>query len=92
MVLSTKMCDTYRIDRTPISSSQICAHAVEDQLPLDGDNGGALILDYYDGEKPTLIGIFSYASRGNTQKRSLIYTRVTSYIKWIEEATNIVFD
>lgn len=88
--LRKEECDTsYRIDRNPFPVSQICAIATEGQLLLDGDHGGALILE--DSESPEIIGIFSYTSKPSTQRPGQIYTRVSSYINWIETTTNILF-
>lgn len=65
----------------------ICAQGNERESVCNGDSGGPLVLK---SDNRTLIGVTSFGhisgcDRGIPQG----FSRVTSYLKWIEETTGI---
>lgn len=72
-----------------ISSSNVCTD-VEVGTPCDGDEGSALTFNDSD-EVKTQIAIFSYQySRGCDRGWPAVFTRVTSYLDWIEKNSDVV--
>jgi secreted trypsin-like serine protease len=59
-------------------------------LTLQGDSGGALAFQESDG-RYTEVGIVSFgADEGCTLGYPAAFTRVTSYLDWIESTTGII--
>lgn len=74
-------------------NKQFCAKAVGKNYPWNGDAGGAFIQAISNPTYPVLIGILSGGPKNDaTGDIPVVYTRVNSYINWIEQNTNIVFD
>lgn len=72
-----------------ITNSNICTSTGEG-TPCDNDDGGALLL-YDDDGLFTQIGVHSYTfSGGCSWGWPAVYTRVTSYLTWIEENSDVV--
>lgn len=72
-----------------ISDSNVCTGS-SNGTPCTGDEGGALFLKDDDGF-PTQIGIFSYQfSMGCNWGWPAVYTRITSYLDWIETNSDVV--
>jgi secreted trypsin-like serine protease len=58
-------------------------------LLLQGDNGGPLVYLESDGTY-TQVGIVSFVSAAGCQQgHPAVFTRVTSYLSWIESNTGI---
>lgn len=56
----------------------------EHKFYLQGDSGGPLIIT--TDEKPIIVGIVSFGrSIGCEKGYPAVFTRVTSYLKWIED-------
>lgn len=74
-----------KANRDFLEEHQICAGDSEIKTDTcDGDSGGPLIQTFNDIE--TLIGATSFGPGFcNSDKRPGVYTRVSSFIKWIED-------
>uniref|UniRef100_A0A336MER0 CSON010915 protein n=1 Tax=Culicoides sonorensis TaxID=179676 RepID=A0A336MER0_CULSO len=71
-----------------ITDTNICTSSSKG-TPCEGDDGGPLYLIEADGEK-TLIGIVSYQfSLGCTSLWPAVYTRVSYYLDWIEQNSDV---
>jgi len=71
-----------------IGDKNICTNSGKG-TPCDGDQGGALYIIEPDG-KPTLIGIVSYQfSLGCTKLWPAVYTRVSYFLDWIEQNSDV---
>jgi secreted trypsin-like serine protease len=75
--------------------SQMCAKSkgAERMDTCEGDSGGPLEIKLYGQSKliPFLVGITSFGIGCATNKPG-VYTRVSSYIDWIESVVNETFD
>lgn len=72
-----------------ITDSNVCTGS-SDGTPCTGDEGGALYIKDDDGFA-TQIGLFSYQfSMGCTWGWPAVYTRITSYLDWIESNSDVV--
>ena len=59
-------------------------------LTLQGDSGGALVYQESDG-RYTEVGIVSFVSSdGCTRGTAVAFTKVTSYLDWIELITGVI--
>lgn len=75
-----------------IQTNQFCAIAIEGKNPTGGDSGSALTLEGSNLKNPTIVGLVSHGSRTKLKLNDhVVYTRVASYIEWIEQQTNLVF-
>lgn len=77
--------DVCRLTYPELQSDQICA-GIQDLGGKDscqGDSGGPLFLP---GETPSLVGIVSYGDGCAQKQKAGVYTRVASFIDWIEES------
>lgn len=75
-----------------IIDSNICVSTLVDKSPATGDSGSPLILQSWSefGSEPELIGLFSLAVHDQFNIGvPVVYTRVSSYLKWIKDATGI---
>merc|ERR1712159_699986 len=76
-----------------ITNSQICAGGVEGEDACTGDSGGPLTLrtDNRNEEKRwnLLVGIVSWADGCGEKDVPTVYTRVSSYLTWIEEFSGV---
>ncbi|XP_062552481.1 urokinase-type plasminogen activator-like isoform X2 [Armigeres subalbatus] len=77
-----------------IKSSQFCA-AAPDKDACSGDSGGPILIDLVDPSRekkiPFVAGIVSTGT-GCSDGSMGLYTRVASYIDWIEAVTGVSFD
>lgn len=68
-----------------IPPSNICTATIEGSNVCDGDSGGPIVLESNNVQ----IGVISFGVESCTKSVPAVYTRVTSYLKWIEEKTGI---
>ncbi|XP_012348246.1 chymotrypsin-like protease CTRL-1 [Apis florea] len=71
----------------PVTESHVCTSAAYDQDACQGDSGGPLIV--MKNRKPVQIGIVSYGDGNCPSSKPGVFTRVSSFVDWIEEVTNI---
>jgi len=72
---------------TIITSSKVCTATTSGVSTCNGDSGGPLVLN--DSAK-TQIGLTSFgSSKGCTQGYPVAFTRVTSFLTWIQTNTGI---
>jgi transmembrane protease serine 9 len=75
--------------------SQMCADSKAEVVmdTCEGDSGGPLEIKLYSRAKliPFLVGITSFGA-GCAAGSPGVYTRVSSYVKWLEEVTQETFD
>lgn len=72
-----------------IPASQICQSGAGIKGACNGDSGGPLVVDV-DGGKPVQVGITSYGLiYGCEQGYAAAYTRVTSFLDWIQENSDV---
>jgi len=75
-----------------LESSQLCAAQLPDPALSNhcpNESGSPLVVTEADNQ-PTLIGISSFPSGlGCNSNRSTIYTRISFYLRWIQEVTGI---
>lgn len=57
--------------------------------PLQGDSGGGLMCEVEDG-RWVLAGIVSWGDMCGTTGRPGVYTKVSSFVDWIEQTTTEV--
>lgn len=72
-----------------VQTSSICAGSSSTQTACFGDMGGALVIQYQDTWMQ--IGIASTINPSGCHG-PVVYTRLTSYIDWIQTMTGIVND
>jgi len=87
-VYSTSTCQRYWGRR--VSDRQICMGYTSSLGPTacQGDSGGPLICRM--GSRWVLAGVTSWGT-GECGNKPAVYTRVTSYISWIEQQTGVRF-
>jgi secreted trypsin-like serine protease len=76
-----------------LKDTQLCAvDPIMDTC--QGDSGGPLQIELYANGKmiPFLAGLTSYGSSACGSEIPSVYTRISSYIPWIEEIVNKTFD
>lgn len=74
-----------------IKESNICVRTIGGISTCNGDSGGPLV--HKDGNNTTLIGITSFGyiyGCGCEVGWPGIFTRITSYLDWIEEHSGVV--
>ncbi|KAJ9582270.1 hypothetical protein L9F63_003399 [Diploptera punctata] len=72
-----------------ITASKICVSTIGGYSTCNGDSGGPLVHQEYDG-RYTLVGIVSFGSTGGCQQEHpVVFTRVSTYLNWIEYNTGI---
>ncbi|XP_035457743.2 collagenase-like [Spodoptera frugiperda] len=82
-VISNSACTEYYW--YSLSDSQLCTNGTRGRGPCGGDGGAPLILRYYTGNSDLLIGLVSFSHvRGCQSGNPTGYTRITSYMSWIE--------
>lgn len=75
-----------------IFATHLCASTSNKKSPSHGDSGGALILQDSDPKHSILIGVFAFgAEEGSELGHPVVYTRITSYLLWIEKVTKTIF-
>jgi secreted trypsin-like serine protease len=95
-VVSSKKCEkSYRKNRklkNGISDTQLCA-GDHDMDTCEGDSGGPLETKLYFNSKliPFVVGITSFGFICG-KNIPAVYTRVSSYIEWIQSEVNETFD
>ncbi|KAF4530484.1 hypothetical protein B566_EDAN018619, partial [Ephemera danica] len=89
-VISNEECNNdYKAIGLNIYNTMICTSARNGTTTTcQGDSGGALIYKESSGVW-TQIGIVSFGLSKCQQEQSSVYTRVTSYLRWISNLTNI---
>lgn len=66
--------------------SVVCAKGEEQRSACRGDSGGPLVT----ANNNSLIGLTSFGSpRGCQAGAAQVYTRISSYTKWIKEVTGV---
>uniref|UniRef100_A0A2C9H3X6 Peptidase S1 domain-containing protein n=1 Tax=Anopheles gambiae TaxID=7165 RepID=A0A2C9H3X6_ANOGA len=71
-----------------IADSHVCV-STDDGSPCQGDNGGSLTVNDADGGR-TVIGLLSFISAlGCDLDRPAVYTRLTTYLAWIEANSDV---
>lgn len=87
-VISNEKCKKYN---PKVLENQICVSSIGRKYPTFGDSGGPLIVSTSENFS-ILIGVLSAGSpEGSEQGAPVIYTRVTSYLKWIKDHTYIAY-
>ncbi|KAG8235701.1 hypothetical protein J437_LFUL014045 [Ladona fulva] len=72
-----------------LRDSNVCLDGSDGRSTCNGDSGGPLYIQDKDG-KPTQIGVVSFGSALGCEKGyHPVFTRVTSYLKWISQKTGI---
>lgn len=72
-----------------IPPTQICQSGDGIKSACNGDSGGPLVTDV-DGKKPVQVGIVSYGLVYGCQKGyASAYTRVSEYLDWIQENSDV---
>ena len=72
----------------PVDSGHLCAGGVPGQDSCSGDSGGGLFSRSDDTGAWSVIGIVSYGSSSCGSGSPGVYTRVSSYERWILEKMN----
>uniref|UniRef100_A0A2A4JFE4 Peptidase S1 domain-containing protein n=1 Tax=Heliothis virescens TaxID=7102 RepID=A0A2A4JFE4_HELVI len=68
-----------------VTRDVMCTSGARGRGPCGGDSGGPLIIRYYSGSSDLLIGLVSFgATNGCEAGHPSGYTRVTSYMDWID--------
>lgn len=87
-IISNKECQKFF--KSPIFETHLCVSTLNLKSSSHGDSGGALILETYSN--PIQIGIMSFGSdKGFGIGYPVVYTRLNSYLPWIEEVTELSF-
>lgn len=86
--------DSHMTSRHPLAMLYIQGEALlhTSYFCCQGDSGGALVHKVQVGSEDvwTQVGIVSYGSdAGCTYGQPTVYTRVTSFLKWIQDNTGI---
>ncbi|XP_050677514.1 brachyurin-like [Leptidea sinapis] len=80
IITNSECKDTYK----NISRKNICTSGVDSEGTCNGDSGGPLAVTIDD--KPILIGITSFGAKAGCEVGyPAAYTRVTSFVSWINE-------
>lgn len=75
-----------------IVDTKICVSTPDRKSPADGDSGGPLLYKTDKNSKFVQIGILSSGYANNYAKGyPVLYTRVTSYLKWIKDKSGVVY-
>ncbi|XP_006618064.1 chymotrypsin-like protease CTRL-1 isoform X1 [Apis dorsata] len=82
-IISNYECSMY----WPVTEAHVCTSAAYDEDACQGDSGGPLIV--MKNRKPFQIGIVSYGDGNCPSSKPGVFTRVSSFVDWIEEVTNI---
>lgn len=70
--------------------SKLCVSTRGGKTPSDGDSGGPLLTNFNPDFGPRQIGILSVGHMDDEKtERPVIYTRVSSYLKWIKEKSGV---
>lgn len=86
-ILPVKICSKY-YQKGLVTESNLCVGTASLKTTCNGDSGGPLVTD--DVKAPVLIGVTSFvASYGCEMKIPAAFTRVSSFLDWIERRTNI---
>jgi len=73
-----------------ISGKMICVSTADRRSPCRGDSGGPLVFREDDG-RYTEVGIVSFGHKSGCENGfPAVFTRVTSYLNWIQRNTDIV--
>ncbi|CAG0880597.1 unnamed protein product [Cyprideis torosa] len=60
-----------------------------DKDTCDGDAGGPLYLQFSENQKPLIVGITSFGHGCGRRWFPGIYTRISSYLQWIQETSQL---
>jgi Trypsin len=77
--------ETYGAICINISDSQLCAGGIAGKDACQGASGGPLMMKNPKNERWFVAGIVSFGKGCGEQERPGVYTRITSYLKWIKE-------
>lgn len=72
------------------SKDHICVSSTEGQAPSKGDSGGPLVMPTTSIFGPVLIGICT-SSYPRFPHYPALYLRVSSYLHWIKDNTEIAY-
>jgi len=87
VIANSKCQDTFGL---LITDMKICVSTADRKSPCKGDSGGPLVFREDDG-RYTEVGIVSFGHvSGCENGYPAVFTRVTSYLDWIEKNTGIV--
>lgn len=90
-VIPNSQCETYY---NCMSDEQLCVSTYGRKFPCKGDSGGPLLqkINYGKEIKLQLIGVASGGSLSSCQNsRPVVYTRFTSYLKWIQDNSGVFY-
>ncbi|XP_055841242.1 brachyurin-like [Episyrphus balteatus] len=86
-VISSKTCNRYYLGM--ITPNMICISGKDGRSTCNGDSGGPLV--YQENGENMLIGLTSFGiSLGCEVGFPGVFTRITSYLDWIEAKTDLV--
>ncbi|CAL8088726.1 unnamed protein product [Orchesella dallaii] len=87
VVVSNEICaKNYSSEDIPVTDNMLCA-ALPEEDPCKGDSGGPLIVKCSSTDTFTQIGIISHGEGCAVQDFPAIFTRVSSFIDWIQQNT-----
>lgn len=87
-VLPVSDCHIYE---TSFIDNFICVSTASGKAPTNGDSGSPLILISDSSNASVIIGIMSRgAYREDVLRYPVLYVRVSSYLKWIRDHTDVV--
>ncbi|XP_055910848.1 brachyurin-like [Eupeodes corollae] len=90
-IMNQDTCDK-AYDEGLVTSTNICIDGSEMKGTCKGDSGGPLVYQAADDSR-YLVGVTSFGSEhGCTKGFPTVFTRITAYLDWIVEYTNINID
>ncbi|XP_033311496.1 chymotrypsin-2-like, partial [Bombus bifarius] len=84
-IISNKECSTY----WAVTEKHVCTSASYHQDACQGDSGGPLIV--FKNNVPLQIGIVSYGDGYCPSNKPGVFTRVVTFIDWIQQVTKLRF-
>ncbi|XP_059483568.1 collagenase-like [Neocloeon triangulifer] len=70
-------------------STNICTGPHPTKAPCDNDDGAPLMYRDSQTGRYTVIGLYSFGSSSSCDNRPVAYTRVSSFLGWISQVTNL---
>nr|AYV99562.1 venom polypeptide [Dolopus genitalis] len=71
-------------------STHVCVDGSDRKSACPGDSGGPLFVEESNGSR-TLVGLTSFGRQTCESGFPIVYTRVSSYLPWIEKSTGLYF-